>query len=418
MQSILDKYIDERDFTSPYRKPTVPQLPLGTGSAYTPAQVRADGTKILPGDPDYRIYQEDILNPSPLPLPKPGDSPTPIAPAPVGRDALSPYIGANGLISPRVLTRLFRGNEPDIIDPPFPTTPTTVAPNPAVPTPTPAPAPVVPDAPSISPSNPHELNSYQEAARDMARQRAQQYFIQQGLNPADYADAIEQQLRSITDTFTEETNPEGQFAANIGDMAFNAETNRRRNQYTQQADQQFGSNYGQRSIGSSLLDDAINEILGTQQTDAQRYLDRGLARGMFNEVGYNAGRDAINTQASAARAQLGNTASDIIDRYRGEANAIRDNAYDAASGYTLGRQFSLDPYITEAQEVINRANTSGVGELRSTIGNTNFFNMQGITNRAGSAQGAQNLLNTDVATALGERRRRGQDRGLGSQGVF
>lgn len=196
-------------------------------------------------------------------------------------------------------------------------------------------------------------------------------------------------------------------------------TSSMRKQFLREADEKFGSNYGQRAVASSLLDDAINSILQEQRGNASQYLERGKARGIYNDAGYNAGLATIGTADSAGRAKLRSLGDSVIDNYRTRANSVRDKAYEAIGSVTPDRGFSLDPYVSEAQEVIGRANENAAGDLRNAFGGTNLFDFSSINNRAGQAQGAVNLRDADVATALSERRRTGaMRRGLGSTGAF
>lgn len=190
--------------------------------------------------------------------------------------------------------------------------------------------------------------------------------------------------------------------------------------FLRQVGQQFAPGHEYSALPSSLLDDAINDILNEQRGSAEQYLDRGKARGIFNDVGYGAGREALENSASIARSDLSRLGSSVIDQYRTNLDAIGDEAYSTARGWddTMG-SFSLDPYINRYNETLGRANTNAAGDLRGLIGGKNYFDFANLSNRAGQAQGALNLRDTDVATALRERRRvNSMNRGIGSQGAF
>lgn len=181
----------------------------------------------------------------------------------------------------------------------------------------------------------------------------------------------------------------------------------------------FGTDYGRTNIASTLLDDTINSILGEQRANATQYLDRGRARGIYNDTGYNAGLSRIGTDAEAGRSKLYSLGSSVIDKYRTDANAVRDKAYNAAATTTADTAFSLDPYINEGNEVIGRANSLASGDLRNSFGGTQLFDFSSLNNRAGQAQGAINARDLDVVGALSARRRANSfGRGLGSQGAF
>lgn len=189
--------------------------------------------------------------------------------------------------------------------------------------------------------------------------------------------------------------------------------------FLNEAGQKFGTNYGKSLVGDNLLDDTINSILSEQRGSAQQYLDRGKARGIFNDAGYGAGVGKIGTLEQGARSNLATLGNDVLNKYRTEATGVRDKAYSAISGLLPGQNFSLDPYISEGAGIGSRAAANAGGDLRNALGGTSYFNFSDLTNTAGQAQGATNLRDADLATAIAERNRKsGAGRGLGSQGAF
>lgn len=192
-----------------------------------------------------------------------------------------------------------------------------------------------------------------------------------------------------------------------------------RKQYRSQADQAFGADYGRRNIASTLLDDTIKSILEEQKGDASQYLERGRKRGIYNDIGYAAGLAGLGSSYEAGRSKLGELGRSVIDKYRADADAVRDKAFSAATSYTPGTSFSLDPYIAEGNEVISRANQFAGGDLRNTFGGTKLFDFGALNNRAGMAQGAIGGRDSDVLAAIAQRKRNNSfGRGLGSQGAF
>ena len=258
------------------------------------------------------------------------------------------------------------------------------------------------------------------SAREIALRHGGDAIKQWGLDPSAYDSklqmSIDDILKGLGDTADPYTSLNGE---DIATKLLNADQTAKRNQLTQQANTQFGPNYGSKIIDSHLLDDTINDILGTQQGSAKQYLQRGQARGIYNDVGYNAGEKALTDQASAGKSQLGSIANSVLDKYRTKADTVRDHAYGAASGFTLGSPINLDDYVGQGNEVRQQAQDYGAGDLRSTVGGTNYFDFSGLTNAAGAAQGATNLRDGSVASALAEReKQKAATRGLGSQGAF
>lgn len=186
-----------------------------------------------------------------------------------------------------------------------------------------------------------------------------------------------------------------------------------------QVESTFGPNYGQKNIASSLLDDTINQVLSEQQNNASSYLDRGRKRGIYNDTGYNAGLSTLNSAAQAGRAKLNSLGSSVIDKYRSDLNSVRDQAYGAATAATDTTPFSLDPYISQGNEIIDRATNNAGGDLLNTLGGTQLFDFSSLNNKAGQAQGAINARDLDVLGAINQRKKAiSFGRGLGTQGAF
>lgn len=258
------------------------------------------------------------------------------------------------------------------------------------------------------------------SARDIADRQADDVVKEWGLDPTAWEDRTDQSLNDILAGLGDSADPfssvNGRSAAE--QVLTNAQK-QERNKFTNEANTKFGANYGSKLIGGNLLDSVVADILGEQQGEAQGFLDRGLARGIYNDTGYSAGQKKLAAQADAGRSQLRTAADDVLSGYRTQADAVRDKAYNAASGYTLGSTLNLDDYVGEGNNILDRATQFGAGDLRSTVGGQNFFDFSGLTNAAGMAQGATNLRDSNIAAALAERKNKALNgRGLGSQGVF
>jgi len=286
-------------------------------------------------------------------------------------------------------------------------------PEPAAAAPTPA-APPLP--PAVEPIDPAKL----ALAKQAAMQRAELNIRAQGLDPSLYMQAIAAQYDQMTSQASLAKDPYSIYSDDIATNVVKAENAAKQNAFMADFEKQFGVGADQAALPSTILDDAINNILGEQKTEAQLQLDRGKARGIYNDVGYNAGQSALGTAEAAARSELGALGSGYVDQWRGGLNEIDDRAFNAYQSFPTGSSaFSLDPYIAERNDYLTRTKANAEGTLRGGLGGRNFFDFGKIGGKVGTAQGALNLRDADVATALAERRRLNtQSRGLGSQGAF
>jgi hypothetical protein len=171
-------------------------------------------------------------------------------------------------------------------------------------------------------------------------------------------------------------------------------------------------------LNSSLYGNSITDILTGQYDKAKTQLDRGLARGMYNDVGYGAGLASLDKNKATASASLNQTANDLLSGYRKQYDDIRTEALNAANNYGGVGNFDLTDYVTRSNDVLNNAKANLPGNLLASAGN-GLFDLSAIRGDAGTAQGATNLRNMDVVDALSKRKQaEGVGRGLGSQGTF
>lgn len=283
--------------------------------------------------------------------------------------------------------------------------------------------PATPSAPTTPTADPNAPVSIDPARMAMAKQaalnKADLHLRSLGLDPTQYIPLISAEFDKVASSASLQKDPYSVFSDDITTSVVNAEKARRTGQFSKEYENVFGTAADQQAAPSSLLDDAINSILTQQRGVAQQQLDRGKARGIYNDVGYNAGLSAIDTAMATGRSSLGSLGSGLINTYRGGLDEIGNKAYNAASSVGFDPTFSLDPYISEYNDYVGRTRNNAAGDLRGALGNTNFFDLSNIRSAAGTAQGALNLRDTDVATALQERRRtQSARRGLGSQGAF
>lgn len=281
-------------------------------------------------------------------------------------------------------------------------------------------------------TNPDEYSAYQsnidrtktqtgtQQALAKARLQAEQAIIARGLDPAQYQPQIEAQLGKVQSLIPEfDSNPGSYFDANLANDVLSGITAQQRQQYKTQAQTQLGQNFDLTAVPDNLLDSTINDILSTQTGEAKEAFDRGLKRGQFNDVGYQAGVSNLDKAKTGVQAKLNSTANDVLSGYRDKIDDVSGKAYNAATGYNLGDSFNLEDYLGQANSIAQDANKNAAGQFLNTIGTTPLFDLSTLTQKAGQAQGAVNLNNLDVLDALEKKKAANAvGRGLGSEGAF
>ena len=272
--------------------------------------------------------------------------------------------------------------------------------------------------PVVDPAN--DPVAQRSRALALARLGITQELGRRGLDPTAYASQFDQYLNNILGAVPQtETNYDQYFSPNLASDVLTGIQAGQRNQYRTQVNDRFGGNFASSYLPDTLLDDTINSTLESQYGNARSILDRGLARGQYNERGFNAGLGSLNNARTAQQARLNTIEGDILSGYRSRLGDVRNNAFNSATGYQLGDSFNLDDFASQADNITNQARSNAPGEFLSALGSTPMFDLGNIGSAAGQAQGAVNLNNLDVRDGLEKRRlAAARGRGLGSQGAF
>lgn len=283
----------------------------------------------------------------------------------------------------------------------------------AAPVAAPVAATPVADATPVTPTpTVDKYNSQAPATQDLARRTAEMVFRQRGLDPSQYMDAINNQIENVASTGD-------YFSPTMADDIISRLEMGNRSSATNKVNSTFTPNYADKRIDDSWLDDTINSVIGTQFGDADTALKRAQDRGQFNQVGFDRAKAAEGTARTGATSKLNSLEGDVLSKYRTELTGVGTQAANRASSIGLGDTFNLDDYTTQADNVVGRARTNAPGDLINALGGEKLFDLQGLMNQGGEAQGAQNLGDLDVAAAIDKKKAsQGQPRGLGSQGAY
>lgn len=275
--------------------------------------------------------------------------------------------------------------------------------------------PAAPTTPAVAPNN-----DARSRALSLARLGWTQELGRRGLDQNSYAGEFDSYVNNILNAVPADTqNYDQYFTPNLANDVLTGIQAGQRNNYRGQVNERFGTNFASQYLPDTMLDDTINSALSSQYDNARGILDRGLARGQYNERGFSAGLGRLDNQRTAQQARLNTVEGDILNNYRSRLGDVRNSAFNSATGYQLGDSFNLDDYGSQAENIANQARTNAPGEFFSAIGSTPMFDLGAIGGAAGQAQGAVNLNNLDVRDGLEKRRlAAARGRGLGSQGAF
>lgn len=171
--------------------------------------------------------------------------------------------------------------------------------------------------------------------------------------------------------------------------------------------------------GYDIFGSAADEILNPQYEAGLQYLERGMKRGQFNQVGYDSGKSALENARTTAMAKLRGGQDNILGEIGTKYNTLKTSALDNVAGYKLGDNTDTGQYSSLLDSFMKNASTNASGQLKALFAGQNLIDLGELGTSVGRGQGSVNLRDLDVLDALEKRKKTNAvGHGLGSQGVF
>lgn len=234
-----------------------------------------------------------------------------------------------------------------------------------------------------------ELAQLRTSAGTAARGSASDYFTQQGLDPGQYGNAIQNTINQILAGISPDDPNPGSYFNNIGERIYGAEETGFRTRSGRSLDPIFGANFELGRIPYSLDDPYLAGIEGEQRSEADAIIQNMLSRGVITPTGQQAALADLERQEPTVRARLNEIGTGTLSGGQQSLRDIANRARQTASTLTLGSQFDPFAFSGEADTAFNDfINTLG-DTLRSKVPG-NLFNTAGLGAIAGAAQGPQN----------------------------
>lgn len=258
-------------------------------------------------------------------------------------------------------------------------------------------------------------------ATTSAKATGDAYLASRGLAPADYSSVEDSIINNAKLKVPDlSSNPGQYFTTDTFASGLDDYQNTQRANYNSKVNSTFSPGFENSLVGDNAGSSIVDSILGDQQKTAQQQLDFNRARGVLNDSGYNAAEGVLNQQGASGKSTLDDIASSVIGKYRGDLTAIKGNAGDAASNFTLGQTApDISSYYTQAQDKAT-SDLGGIeGSIRSALGGTNLFDVASAIAKGGTAQGPINVTTADSAPGVPfATKKSNTNRGLGSTGQF
>ena len=281
-------------------------------------------------------------------------------------------------------------------------------------------------------------SQYQQRASDaktQATSNVQDYFKQQGLDPAKYdaqiAAAINTAGQGVVDLAP---NPSASYSPNLGANIIADLNSGIQNQATSAITNEFSPTYSQDNINSSWLPTATSSILSSQFDPLSAQLDNAQKRGTLNDAGYAAAQAALSKDKTTAQSTVNTLGSNILASDRTALDSYITGAKNTAGGLNVSTAANFDPtsYTEGASSLVGQDQANFAGDLGNAVGSTSFADINSLLNAGGAAQGATDPSATNpvgiaapggaaggVSDAyIAQQALASQKRGLGTQGAF
>lgn len=257
-----------------------------------------------------------------------------------------------------------------------------------------------------------------------ARQTGYDYLDGLGISGSSAYDDLTRQLENrLAQTRANipelSANPENFYDPTLASSIVGKYTSGKQSSLRNEFNSKFNPELLDKYFSDSIDDPYIDEILNEQYNSATSILDRGQKRGTLNETGYSAAMDNLAKQRSVGQAKLNDVSTNLRTSLRGEFEDQISKVADRVNNYQLGQEINISPdYDRITSGAQERVNNYG-GELRNALGGEQLFDTSFARQTGGSAQGAQNIGNPALISAVRDKNKQlTNDRGLKSQGSF
>lgn len=236
-----------------------------------------------------------------------------------------------------------------------------------------------------------ELMALRNPAVDAARNDANAFFTQRGVDPTMYAGDIEKELQSLLSGIPVDDPAPGQYFQGASENIWDTLTSNFREKNLGNVNKIFSPNYDVSRIDSGSDDAFLQSIEDSQFADATSLIENMLGRGVITDVGAGAARNALDRQRPMARDTLRTIGAETLGSGQQKLKDIANRARSDASTLGLGQNFDINSYASEAESAFNDFMNNLETSLKSRVPG-NLFDTTGLASIAGAASGAQNTI--------------------------
>lgn len=184
------------------------------------------------------------------------------------------------------------------------------------------------------------------------------------------------------------------FAPTILDEILGGARSTQRNKYKTAFNAQVSPYYAEEQFGSTRDDPILASILNQQYEDALADLDAAKARGQANQSVYDRALRDLGTAKTTANTELQGIGGGVLSGISDAINKRRQTALDTAAGWDFGTDFDPTLEGSRIQKYAQERGNTLEGDIRSAIGDKQFFDVNSLLGKAQARVGNQTTPTT------------------------
>lgn len=243
-----------------------------------------------------------------------------------------------------------------------------------------------------------QLRALRQSAMGNARSSSEQFFLDQGLDPSEYMNEIDQAIKDAMQGIAKDDPAPGMYLKSVGQDVFDRQTNLARMRASSGLDALFDDDFDTDRIADTIDDAILNAIYEEERGRATEILDNMRARRVITDSGYNAGIKDLDRQAPSARARLTTLGDAEIAKGRSKLRGIVNTGRSTAAKLKLGQNFDPTEYSSDVDAAFDSW-LSGLSDSLRAVKPSDLFATGSLASIAGQGQGAQNTVFNPKALA-------------------
>lgn len=232
--------------------------------------------------------------------------------------------------------------------------------------------------------------SFRTSASGAAKNSANSYFSNLGLDPNQYSGDIDTKIQEILGLSAPGDKDLGSHLSGLGESIYNTRQNAGQTQALRGVNSVFTPDFERSRISDTADQPLLNDINTEQRGKADSYINNLFKRGVINQTGVQGAESNLDTQGAKVRTTLDDLGRGVIDSGRQSLTDIANRGRQNASTLQLGQTFDPSTYGAQADTATNSWLSKLGDNIRSRIP-SNLYDTSNLASVAGGAQGAQNL---------------------------